>query len=95
MAFESYASNLVAGDSNNWCDVFVHDRQTGVTARVSVSSTGVEGNGNSYAPAISADGRFVAFDSSATNLVAGDNNGDWDIFVHEYKAFTYLPLIIR
>ena len=95
VAFESFASNLVAGDSNITDDIFVHDRQTGETSRVSVDSSGVEGNSHSYAPAISANGRFVAFESFASNLVAGDSNIMDDIFVHEYKAFTYLPLIIR
>ena len=67
-----------------WCratptasdDVFVRDRQTGTTRRVSVSSGGAQGNDDSVSPAISADGRFVAFESDATNLVPGDTNGD-------------------
>ena len=57
------------------CDVFVRDRQTGTTRRVSLGPGGVQGNGFSGGPAISADGRFVAFDSAATNLVPGDTNG--------------------
>jgi Tol biopolymer transport system component len=81
VAFHSNASNLVAGDGNGTTDVFVHDRATGKTRRVSVSSAGAEGNGASYNPSISADGRFVAFESSASNLVAGDGNGTSDIFV--------------
>jgi Tol biopolymer transport system component len=68
IAFSSGASNLVAGDTNGWTDVFVRDRATGTTTRVSVSSAGVQGNGNSNLPVISADGRFVAFGSGATNL---------------------------
>ncbi len=84
VAFESYATNLVTGDNNGVHDIFVHDRQTGQTARVSVNSSGIEGNGESDAPArISADGRFVAFQSNATNLVAGDTNGESDIFVRD------------
>ncbi len=83
VAFDSYASNLVAGDTNGDADVFVHDRATGATERVSVSSAGEQGNGESQYPAISADGRFVAFDSYASNLVAGDTNGDADVFVHD------------
>src|SRR5439155_1754636 len=88
VAFHSYATNLVAGDTNGATDVFVHDRQTGTTERVSVSSGGTEGNGFSAAPALSADGRFVAFHNTATNLVAGDTNGKTDVFVHDRQTGT-------
>jgi hypothetical protein len=85
MAFECPASNLVPGDTNGAWDVFVHDRTTGATERVSVSSDGEQANALSgyHKIAISADGRFVAFDSPATNLVAGDTNSGWDVFVHD------------
>jgi len=88
VAFYSSASNLVAGDANGAYDVFVHDRQSGTTERVSVDSGGAEGNSTSststsYGPSISADGRFVEFESLATNLVAGDTNGFRDIFVRD------------
>lgn len=83
VAFESRASNLVAGDTAGNSDVFVHDRNTGITSRVSVDSAGNEANGYSYNPAISADGRYVAFNSFASNLVAADLNTDSDIFVHD------------
>nr|HID13858.1 hypothetical protein [Anaerolineae bacterium] len=84
VAFSSYATNLVTGDTNNWVDVFVHDRQTGDTVRVSVASDGTQGQyGGSNYPALSADGRFVAFWSCATNLVPSDTNGYCDIFVHD------------
>lgn len=83
VAFESNASNLVVGDSNGFTDIFVHDRQTGVNTRVSVHSSGLQGNGHSENAAISADGRYVAFLSSASNLVAGDSNNQTDIFVHD------------
>jgi hypothetical protein len=83
VAFKSLASNLVPGDTNGWPDVFVHDRLTGQTSRVSVDSAGVQGNFDSYEPSISADGRFVAFYSIASNLVPGDTNGNWDVFVHD------------
>jgi Tol biopolymer transport system component len=83
VAFESGASNLVAGDSNGVYDVFVHDRATGATTRVSVDSAGVEGNISSRAPSISGNGRMVAFYSWATNLVADDTNGVPDIFVRD------------
>jgi Tol biopolymer transport system component len=62
-------------------DVFVHDRQTGVTKRVSVAFDGTQGNGLSWMPSISGDGRFVAFASDASNLVPGDTNGWPDVFV--------------
>jgi Tol biopolymer transport system component len=83
VAFRSAATNLVPGDTNADADIFVHDRQTGATVRVSVDSAGVQGNQDSFGPAISGDGRFVAFESNATNLVAGDTNGKSDIFVHD------------
>ena len=83
VAFASDATALVDGDHNRAEDVFVHDRRTGKTVKVSVASDGRPGNGNSYSPAISADGRFVAFASEATNLVRGDTNGATDVFVHD------------
>jgi len=90
VAFYSYASNLVAGDTNGMVDIFVHDRQTGSTTRVSVDSSGTEANGNSddnyFAVSISGDGRFVAFISEASNLVANDTNGVNDIFVHDLQT---------
>ncbi len=88
VAFESYATNLVAGDTNNFSDIFVRDRQSGTTERVSVDSGGAEANHDSFEPSISADGRFVAFRSLAVNLVAGDSNGTWDIFVHDRLSGT-------
>src|SRR5204863_349490 len=88
VAFQSDATNLVAGDTNGTTDVFVHDRQTGTTERVSVASGGTEGNGFSAGLALSADGRFVAFHSTATNLVAGDTNGKTDVFVHDRQTGT-------
>src|SRR6185369_15379253 len=75
VAFDSAATNLVAGDTNGFVDVFVRDRQSGTTERVSVDSGGVQGNVSIYAPSISADGRYVAFWSAAMNLVPGDTNG--------------------
>ena len=83
VAFESFASNLVPGDTNTTADVFVHDRLTGVTTRVSMTTSGVQGDGRSYAASISADGRFVAFASEATNLAASDTNGASDVFIHD------------
>jgi Tol biopolymer transport system component len=83
VAFASYATNMVAGDSNSAEDVFVHDRGTGVTELVSVDSNGIQGNKGSSWPALSTDGRFVAFSSVADGLVAGDTNGVQDVFVHD------------
>ncbi|MCF4165232.1 hypothetical protein L2U69_06215 [Zavarzinia compransoris] len=83
IAFSSYASNLVAGDTNGQSDVFVKDLDTGATTRVSTDSGGAEGNGQAAAPEISADGRYVAFRSTASNLVAGDTNAHFDIFVKD------------
>src|SRR5690606_39515866 len=84
VGFQSVASNLVPGDTNGNNDVFVHDRQTGVTQRVSVASDGAQGNAISTTASISADGRYVAFQSSATNLVPGDTNGATDVSAHEH-----------
>jgi Tol biopolymer transport system component len=88
VAFRSEAANLVPGDTNGTDDVFVKDRVTGVTTRISVSGTGAQGNGFSGAPAISGDGRFVAFHSAASNLVLGDTNGFDDIFVKDRTTGT-------
>ena len=85
VAFESDASTLVPGDSNGHTDVFVRDRKLHKTVRVSVGTTGVQGNGPSYVPSISADGRYVAFTSDASNFVAGDSNGYSDVFVRDRK----------
>ncbi|MFJ5695519.1 TolB family protein [Arthrobacter sp. NPDC093125] len=87
VAFKSTADNLVPGDTNGVGDVFVHDRDTGGMERVSVASDGVQGDGSSsfeqLQPAISVDGRYVAFESEATNLVPGDTNEAPDVFVHD------------
>ena len=87
VAFFSASPNLVPNDHNRTDDVFVRDRKLGETTRVSVSSTGQEGNGGSlFFPSISANGRFVAFTSDASNLVAGDENGhNEDVFVRDRK----------
>ena len=87
-AFDSMAGNLVPGDTNNDSDIFVHDRWTGQTVRASVSSTGVEGNDGSYYCCISANGRYVAFNSFADNLVSGDTNWTSDIYVHDLQTGT-------
>jgi flagellin-like hook-associated protein FlgL len=87
VTFTSVASNLVSGDTNSRRDAFVKDMLTGVTTRVNTDSAGAEANGHSYAasssPSISSDGRFVAFNSIASNLVAGDTNGSQDVFLRD------------
>jgi len=83
VAFESRASNLFPGDANDSTDVFVRDRVAGTTELVSVATNGVPGNGGSHGPSISPDGRYVAFWSSASNLVLDDTNGASDIFVRD------------
>jgi uncharacterized repeat protein (TIGR01451 family) len=94
VVFASAASNLVPGDTNGVGDVFVRDRRTGVTERVSVGPKGAEGNGDSNflgiatAPAISDDGRYVAFKSDASNLVKRDRNELTDVFVRDRAAGT-------
>src|SRR5438309_1591815 len=84
VAFVSGASNLVAGDTNFVFDVFVRDRQTGTTERVNADSAA--GQAHARLPSVSADGRFVAFASLASNLVAGDTNNDFDVFVRDRQT---------
>ncbi len=88
VAFASCATNLVPGDSNGEMQILVRDRAALTTARVSVSGSGEQGDDLSCCPSISADGRYVAFVSPATNLVAGDSNDCWDIFVRDQTAGT-------
>ena len=83
VVFASRATNLVASDTNAVRDIFVRDTKTGTTRRVSVRSNGAQGDGDSRGPSISDDGRTVAFQSDATNLVANDTNAATDVFVHD------------
>jgi RHS repeat-associated protein len=83
VVFQSDATTLVSSDTNGTADVFLHDHLSGATTRVSVSSSGTQGNGASLDPAISADGRYVTYVSAATNLVTGDTNAKDDIFVYD------------
>ena len=83
VAFSSYASHLVPGDTNSHEVVFVRDLQSGVTSLVSVALDGGSANGDSGTPAISADGRYVAFESDASDLVRGDTNESRDVFVRD------------
>lgn len=86
VAFSSEADNLVANDTNGRSDIFVHDRVSGQTARVSIASDGNQANGhNLNSISISEDGRYIVFQSIADNLVLDDTNGMWDIFVHDMQ----------
>lgn len=86
VAFASFATNLAPDGTNGSKHIFVHDRRTGTTELVSVSTSGEEGRGISNRPSISADGRFVAFDSDMSNLVPGDTNDAPDVFVHDRET---------
>jgi hypothetical protein len=86
VAFSSDASNLVTGDTNATRDIFVRDRQAHTTERVSITSAGAQAGSPSLHPSISADGRYVAFISYASNLVAGDTNGAADVFVPDRQT---------
>jgi hypothetical protein len=88
VAFESLASNLVLGDNNNAQDVFVATLANGSMQRVSVNSASIQANGTSGDAAITADGRYVAFASDASNLVFGDTNGAADIFLRDREIGT-------
>lgn len=86
VSFSSLASNLVSNDTNSFWDIFVHDRQSGQITRVNVSSLGQQSNNRTFYSSISANGRFVAFDSEASNLVPNDSNSSFDVFVHDREA---------
>jgi Ca2+-binding RTX toxin-like protein/Tol biopolymer transport system component len=86
VTFYSTASNLVVGDTNNTGDIFVYDRQSKQTTRVSVDNNGIQANNSSFSPSISADGRYITFSSDASNLVTGDTNNTGDIFVYDRQS---------
>ncbi|MFB3879665.1 MAG: S-layer homology domain-containing protein [Armatimonadota bacterium] len=90
IAYRSYATNLVPGDTNGFSDVFLYDRNGGVTERVSVATlTGAQGNGETLGrPGVTPDGRYVVFSSAADNLVPDDTNGKWDVFVRDRTTGT-------
>lgn len=89
VVFESDAADIVKGDTNGVMDVFLRDRVTGKTTRISVSSAEVQGNGASgEAGSVTPDGRFVSFSSAASNLVPGDTNELEDVFVRDTVAGT-------
>ncbi|MEM9378998.1 MAG: hypothetical protein AAGB93_03535 [Planctomycetota bacterium] len=87
IAFQSESSNLASGDFNGRYDIFRHDLVTRETVLVSLRSNGTgSGNSLSLAPDISGDGRYVVWSSNASNLVAGDSNGTWDVFLRDLQA---------
>lgn len=88
VAFQSDASDLLPGDTNNASDIFLRDLQAGTTELISIAADGSWGNGPSADPAITPDGRYVAFVSQASNLVPGDANGIPDVFVRDTVAGT-------
>ncbi|MFA9407093.1 MAG: TolB family protein, partial [Anaerolineales bacterium] len=88
IAFTSNASNLVSDDASGIQDIFVHDWALDLTERVSITTAGVEANGESANPSISGDGRFVVFESTASNLVPSDTNNVSDIFLHDRESHT-------
>jgi Tol biopolymer transport system component len=88
IVFQSYASNLVSGDTNNALDIFLHDVATGATTRMTENVLGIQANANSFGGAISSDGAFVAFTSYASNLVPHDTNAASDVFVREVATGT-------
>ena len=94
VALSSDASNLVSGDANRSRDIFVVDRATGRVALASVASDGTPGAGDSGGPSISGDGRYVAFQSYAATLTAGDDNDVRDVFVHDLVNRTTLRVSI-
>src|SRR6185295_3150668 len=83
IAFESYATNLVPGDTNACLDVFLRDRQLATTERASLRSDGAQGSGDSRAGVLSPDARYVAFASDAADLVSGDSNSIRDVFLRD------------
>lgn len=85
IAFSSAAANLVPDDTNNQVDIFVKQVSTGLIERVSLGPNGVQANGPSWNPAISGNGRYVVFESGATNLIAGGNDGD-EIFLRDLQT---------
>ncbi|MCE9594252.1 MAG: hypothetical protein K8S98_08660 [Planctomycetes bacterium] len=88
VAFSSWSTGLVVGDTNGVRDVFVHDRLNGSLQRASVTSSGAEAHGTSESPSLSRDARFVAFESYANDLVPNDSNGRIDVFVRDLVAGT-------
>ncbi len=88
LMFYCAGAGVVPGDTNGVTDLFIRDRQNGTTERVSLTDSGGEVNAGIGYGSMSADGRFVAFSTSATNVVPGDTNATWDIFVRDRQNGT-------
>ncbi len=86
IVFQAPRSKLLSDDAGSKQDVFLYDRESGKTIRISTASNGEAGNKWATRPAISGDGNSIAFQSTSANLVAGDNNGSWDIFVFDRRV---------
>jgi Tol biopolymer transport system component len=93
VAFYSFASTLVNGDSNQASDIFLHDRTTHTTTRLSLSTDGAQSNGSAFDPAISADGHHIVFHSDAATLTPDDTNATHDIFLRSLPYTISLPAI--
>jgi hypothetical protein len=94
VSYYSNADDLVAGDTNFANDVFVYERLTAAITRVSISTAGNQASGSSWASAVSADGRFVAFESDANDLVGGDTNSRSDVFVRDRQLGTTVRISV-
>lgn len=86
VVFVSQANNLVTGDTNGVGDIFLRDRTSNTTTRVSVSSSGDQADGGSSNPSISSDGRYIVFLSFANNLVPGVADGLWHVYIHDMQT---------
>jgi hypothetical protein len=88
VAFASAADDVAINDTNGLSDVFVRDQRASTNILISIAPNGFSGNGPSFEPSITADGRYVAFSSYASNLVAGDSNKSQDVFLRDLQAGT-------
>ena len=87
VTFESWAYNMIPNDTNGGPDVFIRDLQTGTTEHISVNSSGVQGNHWSRCPcSMSADGRYVVFESTSSNLAAGDTDSEFDVYIRDRQT---------
>lgn len=84
--YESLANNLVPKDRNQFRDIFLYDTRTGLTRLISITQSNIQGNGSSYKPSISANGRYAAFSSDASNFAANDTNNASDVFLYDIKT---------
>lgn len=86
IVFRSAASNLVTGDTNGVSDVFMYAISSQQVTRVSVTESGGQANGRSKDPAVCNDGKFISFASGASNLIAGDTNDQYDVFLQHVES---------